>query len=127
MRRLLATVLALPLLFGSVAAADLTGSWTLEFQTGAGGINVYTGECAFAQEGERLSGSCGSGQSTPVPVRGSVKGNTATFQFRTGLDAGFTATFTGQLDASETSMKGSWQFVDQEGNKGEGAFTATKH
>jgi hypothetical protein len=122
MRRAPAAVLAVAIVVGSAAAADLTGSWTLEFETGTS-PNVYTGECAFAQEGERLSGSCGSGQSTPVPVRGSLKGNTATFQFRTGLDAGFT----GQLDASETSMKGKWQFVDQEGNKGEGTFRATKH
>jgi hypothetical protein len=110
----------------TVAAADLTGSWTLEFRTGDS-ANVYTGECAFAQEGERLQGSCGSGQTTPVPVTGSIKGNTATFQFRTGLDAGYTATFSGQLDASETSMKGKWQFVDQQGNKGDGTFTASKH
>ena len=38
-------------------------------------------------EGERLTGSCGYGQSTPVPVTGNVKGSSANFQFRTGLDA----------------------------------------
>ena len=109
----------------SVGAADLTGSWTLEFQTD-NSTNLYAGECSFRQEGDRLSGSCGAGQSTPVPVTGSVKGSSATFQFRTGIDAGFTATFAGQLDEQEMSMKGSWRFVDQEGNKGEGQFTATK-
>ena len=107
-------------------AADLTGSWTLEFQAESS-TALYTGECAFNQEGDRLTGSCGSGFTTPVPVTGTVKGSTATFQFKTGLDAGVTASFDGQLDAQETSMKGSWRFVDQEGNKGEGHFTATKH
>ena len=108
-----------------LAAANLTGSWTLEFQAD-GSSNLYTGECAFTQEGDRLTGSCGSGQSTPVPVRGSVKGRSATFQFTTGIDAGFTAMFAGDLDEEETAMKGSWRFMDQEGNKGEGRFTATK-
>ena len=125
MRQCLVPAFILSVFVASLGAADLTGSWTLEFQTD-NSTNLYTGECAFKQEGDRLTGSCGSGQSTPVPVTGSVKGSSAMFQFRTGLDAGFTASFSGQLDEQETSMKGSWRFVDQEGNKGEGQFTATK-
>jgi len=126
MRKLFLNVLMLPVFLTTVAAADLTGGWTLEFQIDAS-TNIYAGECAFNQEGERLSGSCGSGQTTPVPVSGTLKGRTANFQFTTGIDAGYTATFSGQLDEKETSMKGSWRFVDQEGNKGQGTFTATRH
>ena len=126
MRKCLAAAFVLLVFAATPGAADLTGSWTLEFQTD-GSTNLYNGECAFKQEGDRLTGSCGSGFTTPVPVKGSVKGSTATFQFMTGIDAGFTATFAGQLDEQETSMKGSWRFVDQEGNKGEGKFTAMKH
>ena len=125
MRKIFVAAFVSSVFVAGLDAADLTGSWTLEFQT-ENSTNLYTGECAFKQEGDRLTGSCGSGQSTPVPVRGSVKGRSATFQFTTGIDAGFTATFAGQLDEQETSMKGSWRFVDQEGNKGEGTFTATK-
>ena len=126
MRQCVVLALMLSLLVAKLVAADLTGSWSLEFQTD-NSTNLYAGECSFRQEGDRLSGSCGAGQTTPVPVTGSVKGSNATFQFRTGIDAGFTATFSGQLDEQEASMKGSWRFVDQEGNKGEGKFTATKH
>jgi hypothetical protein len=116
-----------PLLFVAlIEAADLTGSWGLEFQTD-GSTNIYSGECAFKQEGERLTGSCGYGQSTPVPVTGNVKGSSTNFQFRTGLDAGYTISFSGQLDAQETSIQGTWSFVDQQGNKGQGSFTAVRH
>jgi hypothetical protein len=121
------TKLLMPLLLvAAVEAADLTGGWALEFQT-EGSTNIYSGECAFKQEGERLTGSCGYGQSTPVPVTGTVKGSTATFQFRTGLDAGYTISFSGQLDAQETSIKGTWSFVDQQGDKGQGTFSAVRH
>ena len=97
MRKCLTAAFVLLIFAASPGAADLTGSWTLEFQTD-GSTNLYNGECAFQQEGDRLTGSCGSGFTTPVPVKGSVKGSTATFQFMTGIDAGFTATFAGQLD-----------------------------
>jgi hypothetical protein len=126
MRKTMARLILWSAFVATVSGADLTGGWTLEFQTD-GSTNIYTGECAFKQEGERLTGSCGSGQTTPVPVTGGVKGRTATFQFRTGLDAGYTATFSGQLDEQEMSMTGSWSFVDQQGNKGQGQFTAVKH
>lgn len=126
MRKLLVGVMLWSGLFTVVAAADLTGGWELEFQADDS-QNVYQGECSFKQEGDRLTGSCGAGFTTPVPVTGSVKGSSATFQFRTGIDAGYTATFSGELNEQETSMKGSWQFVDQEGNKGKGTFTAMKH
>jgi hypothetical protein len=126
MPKCLTKLLAPLLLVAVVEAADLTGGWALEFQT-EGSTNIYSGECAFKQEGERLTGSCGYGQSTPVPVTGNVKGSTATFQFRTGLDAGYTISFSGQLDAQETSIKGTWSFVDQQGDKGQGTFSAVRH
>lgn len=121
----LVNVIVWALFVATVASADLTGGWTLEFHT-PGSPNVYSGVCAFKQEGERLAGSCGSGPTTPVPVTGTLKGSSATFQFKTGLDAGLTAVFSGQLDEQETSINGSWRSVDQEGNIGEGIFTATK-
>jgi len=125
MRTLLATVAIAPLLFAPLAAADISGVWALEFQRTAGS-EVYQGDCTVKQEGERLSGSCLSGFESLVPVTGSVKGTAVTFQFRTGIGEGATATFSGQLDKQETSITGTWRFVDQQGNKGEGNFTATK-
>lgn len=110
-----------------VAAADVGGTWGLEFQrNGSGSDAVYQADCSFKQEGERLSGSCISGFESLVPVNGNAKGTTITFQFPTGIESGTTATFTGQLDAEETVIKGTWRFVDERGNKGEGTFTATR-
>jgi hypothetical protein len=61
-----------------------------------------------------------------VPVRGRVEGTNVTFQLTIGVDAGTSATFSGRLDAQETSMTGTWRYVDQQGDAGEGTFTATK-
>ena len=120
---LIAGVLLLRL--ATVEAADVTGSWALEFQRD-GSNALYQAECSFKQEGDRLVGSCLSGFESLVPVRGNIQGSHVTFQFTTGVDSGTTAAFSGQLDAQETSMKGTWRFVDEQGNKGEGTFTATK-
>jgi hypothetical protein len=122
----LALALMLWILFAAGAvAADLSGSWGLEFQS-PDSHNVYSGECAFRQEGERLAGSCGSGPTTPVPVRGTVRGREVTFEFKTGIDAGLTLVFSGQLDDKEASLTGSWTSVDQDGGKGGGTFQAVR-
>jgi hypothetical protein len=117
---------ALALALGaSVAAADISGSWGLEFQRD-GRPELYQGECSLKQEGDRLSGSCLSGFENIVPVVGSVKDATVTFRYTAGIDSGSTLTFSGQLDERETSIKGKWRFVDPQGNEGGGTFTATK-
>ena len=118
---------ALALLVGasSINAADLSGTWGLEFERDRNGA-LYQAECSFKQEGNRLSGSCLSGFESIVPIRGNVQDANVTFQFATGLDAGTIVAFSGKLDAKETSMSGTWRFTDPQGNKGEGTFTATK-
>jgi hypothetical protein len=108
-----------------LAAADVSGTWALEFQRNSS-TAVYQADCSFKQEGERVSGSCLSGFEGIVPVRGNAKDKAITFQFPTGVESGTTATFTGQLDAEEAVIKGTWTFVDDRGNKGEGTFTATR-
>lgn len=121
----IAGVLLLLGLAGSLEAADLTGSWALEFQRDSASV-LYQAECSFKQEGDRLAGSCLSGFESIVPVRGNVEGANVTFRFITGVDAGTTAAFSGQLDAKETALKGTWRSVDREGNTVEGTFTASK-
>ena len=117
---------AIGILLGAVVhAADVGGTWALEFQRN-GSEAVYQADCSFKQEGERLSGSCISGFESLVPVSGNAKGTTITFQFPTGIESGTTATFTGQLDAEETMIKGTWRYADERGNKGEGTFSATR-
>jgi hypothetical protein len=118
---------ALVLLVGasSIEAADLSGTWGLEFEVDRNSP-LYTADCSFKQEGNRLSGSCLSGFESIVPVRGNVQDDNVTFQFSTGLEGGTIVDFSGKLDAKETSMSGTWRFTDPRGNKGGGTFTATK-
>jgi len=124
-KRLFACAAIVPALVATIAAADLSGTWALQFQKNDS-PELYQGDCSFNQEGDRLSGSCLSGFESLVPVRGRVTGTGVTFEYTTGIDAGSTLTFSGQLDEPETAMKGTWRFVDQKGNKGEGTFTAAK-
>ena len=121
----IASVLVLLVGATSIEGADLTGTWSLEFEVDRNSP-LYSAECSFKQEGNRLAGSCLSGFESIVPVRGNVQDSNVTFQFATGLDEGTVVTFTGKLDAKETSMSGTWRFTDPRGNKGEGTFTATK-
>jgi hypothetical protein len=107
------------------AAADVTGTWTLEFER-TDGNEIYRDNCSFEQEGDRLSGSCMSGFESVMPVRGTIRGTTVTFRFITGLGEGTTLTFSGELDAAETLIEGTWRFVDPQGKEGGGTFTARK-
>jgi hypothetical protein len=109
----------------NIAAADVSGTWALEFQRN-GSDALYQADCSFKQEGDRLTGSCLSGYEGIVPVRGNAKDTAVTFQFPTSAESGTMATFNGQLDAKETLIKGTWTFVDSRGSKGEGTFSATR-
>lgn len=124
-RTSLAIALISLVLVAHVAAADVGGVWALEFQRN-GSTAVYQADCSFKQEGDRVSGSCLSGFEGIVPVRGNAKDKAVTFQFPTGVESGTTAAFTGELDAEETVIKGTWRFVDDRGNSGEGTFIATR-
>ena len=120
------TTFAMVLLLCSAAeAADLSGTWALEFEQDKNSP-LYQADCSFKQEGAQLSGSCLSGFESIVTVRGNVQPPAVTFQFRTGTDSGTQTTFSGQLDDQETSIKGTFRFVDARGNTGQGTFTATR-
>jgi hypothetical protein len=120
------TTFALVLLLCSAAeAADLSGTWALEFEQDKNSP-LYQADCSFKQEGAQLSGSCLSGFESIVTVRGNVQPPAVTFQFRTGTDSGTQTTFSGRLDDQETSIKGTFRFVDAKGNTGQGTFTATR-
>jgi opacity protein-like surface antigen len=109
----------------SLSAADVSGAWSLEFNLNTTGPS-YRGECTFKQEGERITGSCIAGFESLVAVRGSQQEKAVTFQFTTGVDQGTTVTFSGKLDESEELITGTLQFVDSDGKKGEGTFTANR-
>ncbi len=108
-----------------LTAADISGQWTLEFEVTAN-RQTYRGECTFAHEGERITGSCMSGFESLTAVKGTVRGRAVTFQYTTGIDRGSTVTFSGELNDAETSISGAVQFVDPDGNTGTGTFTASR-
>jgi hypothetical protein len=121
----LATAAAVALSVAGLSAADISGPWTLAFELTAN-HQSYQGDCTFRHEGERVTGSCLAGFESLVAVTGSVKGRTVAFQFTTGPDQGATVSFSGELDADETSISGVLQFVDPNGGRGDGIFKATR-
>ncbi len=105
---LLATLLALPL-----AAADVSGSWSVAVRFGdVTGNPKFT----FKQNGEALTGKF-EGQLGNADVKGTVKGNAIEFSFDAG---GFKLTYKGTVDGA--TMKGK---IDVEG-QGEGDFQGKK-
>jgi hypothetical protein len=99
------------------AAADVTGTWIMAVETGAG-----SGSPTFilVQKGEALSGSY-KGQLGEAQVTGTVKGDDVTIEYKVDGQAGSLAVkYTGKTDGKTMSGKVSL------GQLGEGTFTGTK-
>ena len=98
-------------------AADVTGTWIMAVETGAG-----SGSPTFVlvQKGEALSGSY-KGRLGEAQVTGTVKGEDVTIEYVVDGQAGSLAvTYTGKTDGKTMSGKVSL------GQLGEGTFTGTK-
>ena len=99
------------------SAADVTGTWTMAVQTGAG-----SGSPTFVlvQKGEALSGTY-KGQLGEAPVTGTVKGDEVTIEYTVGGQGQSIAVkYSGKTDGKTMSGKVSL------GQLGEGTFTGTK-
>jgi hypothetical protein len=114
------TMWLLVLMSIAVHGADLTGEWTLHLLPDFSGHEDQIG-CAIRQQSQTLTVDCGAGSN----IVGDVKGRTVTLAVKTGRHNEYTATFTGELDASETTITGGWQLMDAQGRR-EGRFTLTK-
>ena len=123
MRKMLLALLAVPVLFVTLAAADLSGVWTLYFNPDFGGEQGQSATCTFKQDGTNLKIQCGSG----APITGEVNGQKVTFRVPTGQHDELTATFTGDLDRQATTMTGTWHLVDQNKKDLNGKFDAKKN
>lgn len=103
---------------GAAGSPSAAGTWSC---CGAGGAGIQT--WVIKSSGGRLSGGGYNGGSEFSPISGSVSGTSVTIV--TGpyiTDRGYSATFTGKLSASGTSMSGSWK-----SNVGQsGTWTATR-
>ena len=99
------------------SAADVTGTWIMAVQTGAG-----SGSPTFVlvQKGEALSGSY-KGQLGEAQVTGTVKGDEVTIEYTVeGQGQSLAVKYSGKTDGKTMSGKVSL------GQLGEGTFTGTK-
>jgi hypothetical protein len=114
-------LVVLPILFAArVAATDLTGAWTFEWNPDFSGQHPDTHECQITQHGEALTIRCDE-----QTMKGKVHGTAVTFEHTTGLKNEITATYKITLAKTGTSMTGSWHLSAPE-NK-DGKFQAHKH
>ena len=120
---MLLALLVLPSLYVTLAAADLSGVWTLYFNPDFGGEQGQSANCTFKQDGTNLKIQCGSA----ALITGEVNGQKVTFRVPTGQHDELTATFTADLDAQGTTMKGTWHLVDQQRKDLNGKFEAKKN
>jgi hypothetical protein len=96
-------------LAGTLAAADLSGVWTLDLDPDFGGERS-SADCTFKQEGAMLTIQCGSG----APGSGEVHERNVSFQMKTGPHDELTAFFAASLDEKGTSMSGTWRLATPE-------------
>jgi hypothetical protein len=99
------------------SAADVTGTWIMAVQTGAG-----SGSPTFVlvQKGEALSGSY-KGMLGEAQVTGTVKGDEVTIEYKVdGQGQTVAVKYSGKTDGKTMSGKVSL------GQLGEGTFTGTK-
>lgn len=111
------TTLLTILMAVTLAAADLTGAWTLRLMPDFGGEEDSV-ECRFTRQQGNLSIDCGDGPN----IAGEVSGARVTFRMKTGPRNELTATFEGTLDQEETTLTGTWRLEMREGK-----FVARKH
>lgn len=94
--RSLAPALALALVFAVaiVSAADISGTWNVDGDVVGNPVKFA---CTLKQDGEKLAGT-GKMQGKDIPINGSVKGQTVTFQFDVDHEGTtYTNVFTGKL------------------------------
>jgi hypothetical protein len=116
------TVLALAVAM-SLAAIDLTGTWTLKYEKDFSGYPTSV-ECTVQQHGDKLSGICGG----EARIIGRVKNGKVTLEHQTGRNNEITARYSAVLNKDATSMKGTWRFVDPVDKKQRtGEFAFIKH
>jgi len=114
------------LLAGAIALAaqdasriDVTGTWTFQVETTAGGgMPTVT----FKQDGDKLTGHYSSGQLGEVDLTGTVKGKDISFSFATEVQGlHIDVTYAGTIE-SRDAMKGTVHL----GDVGNGTFTARR-
>jgi hypothetical protein len=117
-----ATAILLAALFAvtpSAQVANVSGTWELQM---AWPEMTSTGVCTFKQEGDTLSGTCGSG-TDKFPVMGRVETARLSWQVNVTQDGSAgRMEFSGELDAQGMTIRGTCNIV----GANSGTFTMTR-
>ncbi len=105
-------------LSATLAAADLSGVWSLELDPDFSG-NPDTVGCGFAQSGNKLTIKCAGAE-----FAGEVNNQRVTWRFMTGPNNATPATFRGVLDNEGKSISGTWHLASDPPR--DGKFKARK-
>ena len=110
----LGIVAALALVMAA-AASDLSGKWEIEATFDDNTLSGGGFDCAFKQEGERLTGNC-----MGVSLAGEAKGTRVSWQIKAGQTQE-TITYTGAVNDTGTIINGRFSMADKGGR-----FTGSK-
>jgi hypothetical protein len=97
------------------AAADTTGTWTLDARFDDSSLGGDVADCAFKQEGEQLTGNCSG-----TALTGEVKGQNVRWQLQVGSPPQ-TTTYSGTVDEAGAHINGTFMLAGKSGH-----FTASK-
>jgi hypothetical protein len=110
-------LMALGFLASTTAFADVSGTWIMNVETGAG---TGTPTFVLVQKGGQLSGTY-KGQFGDAPVTGTVKGNDITITYKVNAQGqDLEIVYTGTLDGDKVSGK------VKLGSLGDGTFSGKK-
>lgn len=106
----------------TLSAADLSGRWTLVLDPDFSG-HAQKLDCSIKQAGADLTLACNDGGR---PIAGKIKDQEVVFTLKTGAgsDDNVTATLSGLLDPSETTITGKWHL---EPDNRDGSFKLMKN
>jgi hypothetical protein len=111
-------------LFVGLLAADMSGTWTLNYEKDFSG-HPARNECTFQQQGEKLTATCDNGKAR---LTGQIKGNKVTLEHTTGKNNDIVVHYTGVVNQERSFMKGAWQYVDPATKKEKtGRFSFERH
>jgi hypothetical protein len=108
-------VVAALALVAVAAPPDVSGNWDIEANFDDSTLAGGGFDCAFKQEGERLTGNC-----MAVPLTGEVKGTRVGWQIKAGQTQQ-TITYTGAVNDTGTIINGRFSMADKGGR-----FTGSK-
>lgn len=118
---LVALVAAAPVRAGQAAKVDITGAWTFDVVTDAGGPS--SPNVTFKQDGEKITGHYSSQTLGEADFTGTLKGQDLAFSFTADIQGTpVPVIYKGTVDTKD-SMKGT---LDVAGGMATGTFTAKR-